>query len=81
MWLPIYDLTSTPSLTMSAGTQMATKAMAGTTTIIPLLATVVPVVEVAGPTIKPLADFALSQHNLTLVPSPFMNAQARWLLN
>jgi hypothetical protein len=82
VWLPIYDLTSAQSfLTTSAGTQIVTKAMAGTTTIIPLPATVIPVVEVAGLTLKSLADSVLNQHNLTLVPSPFVNAHTHRLLN
>jgi hypothetical protein len=82
VWLPICNLTSASSfLTTSAGTQMATKAMAITATIIPPVATVIPIVEVTGPTLKPLADFMLNQHNSTLVPSLSMNTHAHWLLN
>jgi hypothetical protein len=81
MWLPIYDFTLAPSLTTSAETQIATKAMAGTTTIIPPLMTIIPIVEVAGPTLRQLADSGHNQHISPLVTSPFVNAHAHWLLN
>ncbi len=66
---------------MSAETQMATKAMAGTTTIIPLLATSIPpvAVEATGLTLRPLADSGHNLHNLTQVPSPFVNVHAQLL--
>ncbi len=73
MWLPIYDLTSAPLLTTSAETQIATKAMAGTTTTILPGATVIPIVEVDGPTLGPLADSRHNLHNSTQVSSPFMH--------
>jgi hypothetical protein len=81
MWVPIFDLTSALSLSTSTETQMATKAMAGTATIIPLLAAVIPTMEVAGPTVRPLADSGRNLHNSTQVPRSFMNAHAHWLLN
>ncbi len=79
--LPIYDLTSAPSLTTSAETQMATTAMAGTATIIPLLMTVIPIVEVTGPTLRPFTDSSCNLHNSTQIPSPFVNAHAHQLIN